>query len=163
MHTKILGIVIIILGGALFLENLGIIYFDLANFWPVFILIAAYGFFQSWYQNREQVGQLFVAVILGIYGIFFQYNELTYWVTIEYLWPVFILAPGVGFVAMYWFSSNRDRGHLIPGLILLAIGSIFLIVYSPLNDFWPVILIALGIGILIKGRSFADSGEATEN
>ena len=65
------------------------------------------------------------AAVLTIVGLLFLYCELDGWWRMQDLWPVFILAPGVGFILMFLFGSP-DRGVLVPGTLLLVIGIVFL-------------------------------------
>lgn len=52
-------------------------------------------------------------------------------------------------------EKNRKKGSLVGGLVLITIGSLFLADELLPNfsfwDFWPVILIVLGAGLLLKG------------
>lgn len=53
-------------------------------------------------------------------------------------------------------TSHRDRGGLIGGLVLVTLGVLFLADnFLPdvrFGDFWPLILIVIGAGLLWKGR-----------
>lgn len=66
----------------------------------------------------------------------------------ETLWPVFILAPAAGFLAMY-FGGTKEQGLLVPAGILSIIGIIFLFVSSGFGDYWPVFLIIAGIVLIV--------------
>lgn len=77
----------------------------------------------------------------------------------ETLWPVFILAPAVGFLAMY-FGGAKEQGLLIPAGILSGVGVIFLFVTSGFGDYWPLFLILAGVLlILLKGLPKKDIEE----
>ena len=67
----------------------------------------------------------------------------------EYLWPVFILAPATGFFAMY-FGGPRDQGLLIPGGILMGLAVLFYFISIGLDDYWPVFLILAGAIIIAQ-------------
>jgi phage shock protein C len=53
-------------------------------------------------------------------------------------------------------SSRKDQGGLVGGLVLIVLGLIFLadnlIPGFSFSDYWPLILVAIGIGLLWKGR-----------
>lgn len=50
--------------------------------------------------------------------------------------------------------DNVKKGNFVIGLILIVIGSLFLIdrflEYINISDFWPVVFIALGIGLIVN-------------
>jgi phage shock protein C len=52
--------------------------------------------------------------------------------------------------------SRKDHGGLVGGLVLIVLGLIFLadnlIPGFSFSDYWPLILVAIGIGLLWKGR-----------
>lgn len=54
-------------------------------------------------------------------------------------------------------QPKKERGSMIGGLVLITIGSLFLAdEFFPeicFQDYWPVILIAIGIGLLFNGLS----------
>jgi len=53
--------------------------------------------------------------------------------------------------------GQRSKGNLIGGLVLITLGFLFLadefIPHVSFGDLWPVILVAIGIGLLINGVS----------
>ena len=65
------------------------------------------------------------------------------------LWPVFVLAPAAGFIAMY-FGGTRDRGLLMPAGVLGLIGFIFIAVNYRLSNFLPVAMILVGIFLVVS-------------
>lgn len=82
-----------------------------------------------------------VALLLGNIGII--PYEFTYYV---FTWEMILIAIGV-----YQLSSGNTKG----GLITLTIGSLFWIRNFwniSYRDFWPVILIAIGLSSFLKGR-----------
>lgn len=50
-----------------------------------------------------------------------------------------------------------SKNSIIPGLILIALGVIFLLanlgIISGLKDWWPVIIIAIGAGMLFQNKT----------
>ncbi|WP_102401483.1 LiaI-LiaF-like domain-containing protein [Haloimpatiens massiliensis] len=69
---------------------------------------------------------------------------------INYLWPLFILIPGIS-MEMGYFSSRRNPGVLVPGGILTTIG--FLFYFEIFTDWrfaeytWPIYILAVAIGL----------------
>ena len=103
-------------------------------------------------QHREDpLAKLFSGVIVVWLGIslllmeqnFFRYGE---W------WAYFLLGLGIIFFAEVIFRMTRDGhkkisiGKIIAGAVLMAIGASN--IYH-LEDWWPVILIAVGVIIII--------------
>jgi phage shock protein C len=51
---------------------------------------------------------------------------------------------------------NRDRGSVIGGLVLIVLGVLFLLDnYFDIRfgDLWPLILVAVGVGLLWRSRN----------
>ena len=69
-------------------------------------------------------------------------------------WLYFVIGLGgifiIGFLARFWANqSNRwsSLGGLVVGVCLVYIGAAFLYGFG---DWWPLVLIPVGIGILVK-------------
>jgi len=51
---------------------------------------------------------------------------------------------------------NRDRGSVIGGLVLIVLGALFLLdnfLDIRFGDLWPLILVAVGVGLLWRSRN----------
>lgn len=52
--------------------------------------------------------------------------------------------------------AHKDRGGIVGGLVLVVLGLVFLadnlIPGFSFSDYWPLILVAIGIGLLWRGR-----------
>ncbi|SHE78891.1 hypothetical protein SAMN02745164_01149 [Marinitoga hydrogenitolerans DSM 16785] len=81
-------------------------------------------------------------IISNIFNINFSWN---------FIWPIFILIPGLKFEYEY-FKYKKNPGILIPGGILTIIGILFYLCaflgYEILNVLWPTFILAPGIGML---------------
>jgi hypothetical protein len=98
--------------------------------------------------------------ILLTIGIVFNISMRYEWASMEYLWPFFILAPAFGFYAMFFFGK-RDRGILVPAVILTIVGTIFLMGSIPvLKYIWPLLLIGVGVLIITKPGNNSGTGGA---
>jgi hypothetical protein len=70
-------------------------------------------------------------------------------------WPVLFIAAGLGFCAQYFFVP-KQWGVIIPGAVLLVFGGALLLheydywYFYDVIKYWPVILIAFGVGILLN-------------
>jgi phage shock protein C len=66
-------------------------------------------------------------------------------------------APGAGTTQQPSSAApHKDHGGLIGGLVLIVLGLLFLannlFPEFSFGDYWPLILIAVGIGLLLKNR-----------
>lgn len=96
-------------------------------------------------------------VLIGI-GTIFLLSQLTGWY-IQNWWALFIFIPAVFKLNEVWqnYQANgrldeETRNSLVGGLILTMVGTFFLFSIS-WNLFWPLVLILIGIGALLNGRS----------
>ena len=148
MNSRSPAAYLLIVAGLLLLAaNFGL--FSLVRFWPLLIVAGGVVFFGLWAVDRNNYGLLMPAAVLTIVGLLFLYCELDGWWRMQDLWPVFILAPGVGFILMFLFGSP-DRGVLVPGTLLLVIGIAFLSANRWAGRWWPLVLIAAGLLVLMR-------------
>lgn len=114
------------------------------------------------YRNRREIRQerrqkdplsgLFPGLILIELGILF-YAEIQGWVDWNDWWKYFLIGLGAIFLidalVHYLVRSYHSDilGRIIPGFVLIFIGIAFLYGWS---QWWPVILIAVGVIILIS-------------
>ncbi len=141
------GLVLIVLGAIILLSNLEV--FDLWNLWPVLVILLGLFFFGLWIYDRDNYGLLMPATIVTIAGVLFLYCDGSGWFHMQDLWPVFLVAPGIGFMLMYFFGE-QEGGLLVPGTILLVIGIIFLSANRWAGRWWPAILVFVGVLLLIR-------------
>jgi len=68
------------------------------------------------------------------------------------LWPIFVLAPGIFFFALY-FSNPKDYGVLMPASILTIIGCLFFYCtfygWYNMKYLWPWFILAPAIGFIL--------------
>ena len=146
----VLGIILILLGLIFLLHNLEIFWWDWGQLWPLFLLLPGLYFWIRWFQEKENFRLLMPGTILLVYGGYFMLQQWTDYFWTGRYWPVFILGPGLGFLAMY-FLGNHHPGHLRSGTILVAISVFFFALAEHENLFWPLLFIVIGIALLIKG------------
>jgi hypothetical protein len=138
------------------LISLGLIFFYCEVFgwesmeflWTLFVLAPGLGFFFAFFKDRKSIGLLMPATILTSYGLLFLYCEIVGWEQMEYVWPVFILGPGLGFFLMYYLGT-KEKKLLIPGSILVFIALINIGLADVGSFFWPVLLIGIGLFLLL--------------
>ena len=65
------------------------------------------------------------------------------------LWPVLLIAPGLGFLLMHVLRANRQL-YLYPGIILIGFGLLFFLRKINYIKYWPVLLIITGIVLIVR-------------
>jgi hypothetical protein len=159
MNRKAMGIVFIAIGALLALGTTGVLSFSWDMLWPIFILIPALGFHVTYFSNPRpsMAGVLVPGGVIGMVGVFFLYLNMVGWYQMEYLWPVFILAPAVGLFELYLFGT-RNPFLLIPVLILTTVSLVFLgvnLLNSIFGSVVGLVLIVVGL-IAIFGKKKDD-------
>jgi hypothetical protein len=145
----VIGVGLVILGILFLFENFGYIAFDFQEVWPVFVILAGAGFCIGYIQDKKNYGLLMPGTILIIYGLMFLYCSVEGWYNISYLWPVFIIGPGIGFFMMFLFGQ-KEKGMLVPASILSGLGILFMLSKTGVMRYWPVVLIIFGIVMIIR-------------
>jgi len=139
------GIFLIAIGILFLIGNISQVGMEIL--WPAFPLAVGLAFLFRYFSEKTNFGLLMPASILIVISMLFLYCTIFGWWHMESLWPIFIIAPGIGFIAMY-FGGQKDNSLLVPAFILFGIGIIFLFISSGLRDFWPIFLILAGILII---------------
>jgi len=144
----IMGVVLILVGVLLLMRNLGA-GLGIGELWPWFIILCGLAFWAMFLSDRSQYVLLMPASILVVAGILFEVCTLAGWGLMSSLWPALVMAPGIGFAAM-WLFGPAGTSLLAPGIGLLALGAAALLKQSPWWRFWPVLLVVGGILILFR-------------
>jgi hypothetical protein len=143
------GIMLIILGVLFLIANFANVHLD--ALWPVFVLGPGVAFIVMFFRDRNNYGVLMPGTILTIIGLLFFACTVYGWDQMEHLWPLFIMAPGLGFVMMYLFGKH-ERGLLIPAGILTGLGLVFLLDANESEYLWPGVLILVGLLFLVRWK-----------
>ena len=158
-RSLIPGFLFIVVGLLLFARRI----FDFSPQWsrayPVlFVLFALFLFVESF--RRKHTGTLFWGAVFFVLGSFFflrNFEIIPYFHPDEY-WPIFLLAMGLGFLALFIFRP-REWGVLIPAGLLLFFGIGFAMRTFHgyfwgwdrfIEDYWPVVLILIGVGVFMS-------------
>ncbi len=157
------GLILICIGIVAVLNNFGAIFLDWEVIWTYFILLLGLIFWLGFIFDRSKDGLIMPGTVLLTYGIIFNLSARFGWANMDSLWPFFILGPAFGFYAMF-LLGKRDRGILIPAVILTIVGSIFLLQsYSIIRYVWPLVLVAIGVLLLMRNnRGDGDASEKQE-
>jgi len=125
----------------------------------LFILFALFLFVETFRRNHS--GAFFWGIVLFFIGGFYflrNFEIIHYFYADEY-WPIFLLAPGVGFIALF-IRRPKEWGVLIPGGLLLFFGLGALLrtfhgylwgMENFIEAYWPVVLILIGLGVFLSG------------
>ncbi len=154
-RSQLPGIILIVLGVLFLIANFSDVRLD--TLWPIFVLAPGVGFIVMFFRDRKDYGILMPGTILTIIGLLFFACTLNGWQEMEHLWPLFIMAPGIGFIMMYLFGK-RERGMLIPAGILTGLGLIFLFEANRSEYLWPIILILVGVLFLVSWKKESTPG-----
>ncbi|MHB8840739.1 MAG: LiaI-LiaF-like domain-containing protein, partial [Candidatus Aquicultor sp.] len=113
-------------------------------------------------QGREEQrrsgarGGIIVGIVLVTLGIIFLLNNLFPGMEFNRLWPVIIIVLGLAVLISAFIPPFRG-GRIIRGLFWITIGTILLLntldiipfsYWLNLAVFWPVLIIAAGVGVL---------------
>ncbi len=153
------GVVLIVVGAYLLLREFGVIHLRWQHVYPVLMLGVGALLIVPVVRNRDS-GPAFPATLLIVLGTFFllrNYDILAfdyYFYSAGEYWPIFLIACGAAFVVQFLMRTD-DWGPLIPGAILLFLGSAFLLrnfdlYWFDFSDYWPVILIAIGATLIFS-------------
>jgi hypothetical protein len=105
--------------------------------------------------NSQGIFPTFFFLTIGIFFVLRNYGLIPRLYVGEF-WPIFLIAPGLGLIATFLFVPSEWR-MLIPGGALVVFGCLLMadklgyVEIYRLWDYWPVLLIALGLSIFFKG------------
>ncbi len=151
------GILLIIIGSLLLIHKLNILYFDWPKTYPIVFVAIGIALFASYFFNRNS-NSVFWGTIFTLGGVFFflrNYHFIDYYYVRE-VWPVFMMILGIAFIVLF-IVRPQDWGVLIPGGILLILGTSFLLrslhlwhAQEIIRRYWPLLLILIGAGIILS-------------
>jgi hypothetical protein len=115
----------------------------------------------------ERNGWIVGPVLIALGGVFLLQNAGLP-ILVGNWWALFILIPAVGAFAAAWTLYRQD-GYVTPrvaglvagGLVPLTIALIFLFNFN-FGSAWPVLLVVLGAGILLRGGAADQTEKAAE-
>lgn len=89
-----------------------------------------------------------IIIVIGVLLLFMNFGWIDF--DFDYLWPLFILIPGLIFEISF-FSTRKNPGVLVPGGILTTIGLLFyaniILGWHIMDELWPVFPLAVAIGL----------------
>lgn len=169
---SLLPAIILILLGLWFLAgNLGLSLPNLEQLWPGFIMLGGAMALWSWFSGKNpDSGRIFTGLFeLGVGAFFFLFTlnlrlpvlGRVSWNDMDRLWPGFLLIGGVAWAGQFILSGFREIDRLVLGLLAMGLGALgfaFTLGFlsqtlgARLLQFWPLILIFLGLGLFFSRR-----------
>lgn len=154
------AVMLIVIGVIFFIAGLLPQGFSMGYLWPAFPLAFGLGlcgmFFFGEGRTKKMEGVLMPGTILTLLGLAFFYSAQVGWNSWARLWPIVPFSIGLGFYMMYLFGK-KEKELLIPGTILSSVGLIFFLVFfvgKTTYVLWPVIVIAVGVGLMFHYFKF---------
>lgn len=104
-------------------------------------------------------------IIMGVGGLLYYQNATNDWESWAYSWALFPVFVGVGIILMYLMEGKFRKafreglGPILVGLILFGVFGSFLGGPAILSQFWPALIILIGLWMLV--RSFFRPRSAT--
>ncbi len=153
----VIGAILIVIGLGLFFKRLDIVRFGWDEIYPLVLLVLG-GMSAFSVAKGDKTASFWGSFLLlcGIVTFFRNYGIIDGLWDLE-LWTIVVLSFGISFFVLYFFKPT-DWGVLIPGAIVTFFGLILLfhdldlpwISFRTISNFWPVILILIGIGLVIS-------------
>lgn len=108
---------------------------------------------EGWSKSEWVIGAALIVVGLALLASnVFSISPISNW------WAFFIFIPAVVSLNQAWQSyrshgrlTEKARGKLVGGLLIGAVGFILLFGFN-FGSWWPVFLIIIGLGALLKAR-----------
>lgn len=163
---SLFGLLLITVGVLLLFRNLDIISLHFYSiFLPLVMLLGMIGVVQGFSSGKR--GKIFWSTVVFLYALFFFLHSLDSIEVGGYLFiPVSLIIFGFAFLMMY-LANVREWLILIPSLVLLGMGSIFLLDVSGYIDgreawyivqqYWPIVIILLGLWLLLRKKTSSAS------
>jgi len=152
----VFGVSLVILGIFGLLGAFGILSITWERVWPSFLLLPGLIFEIAFFRNKKLSGLLVPGGILITLGLLFFLCSYTDYGILQYLWPIFVMAPGIGLLQMYFLTLPAKKGLFIGGVIPFGIGSLFMFITLLQQTFFSVAfpLVLIGIGLYFLYRFF---------
>jgi len=157
-HSLWPGLFLILIGAILLVHKLVPYSFGWYEIYPLIFIGLGILLFISILGKRDK-GAVFPGTFLFFLGLFFflrNYDIIPYLYRLE-VWPIFLIILGLAFL-VFFFTKPSNWGTLIPAGIFLFLGIVFLLdrlhivyldIWNILADYWPVVLIIIGGGIIL--------------
>ncbi len=155
------GVLLILLGVWALLESLGVDWLRMDAFWPVIlIIVGVLGIYGGLRREPRDPGGIWFGVLALLAGGVFLYVTVGpgEWEEMATKWPVFPLIAGIAW-GVAWLVDIKQVSNLVAGVVALLVG-IGGLLYTAgrlapawgaaLVTYWPLILVALGLGFIAQ-------------
>ncbi|GGF06692.1 putative membrane protein YsxD [Halobacillus andaensis] len=152
------GYLLIGLGIYFLLRQLNIPYFSAFYSWPTILIIIGAAFLLHSYLTKDYSNIIAGVILLGLGLHFHSKDRYSFWID---HWAIYPMIVGFAFLLKY----IKTKSGILPALVLLGLAgfglfstsnpSWFSFIYtliSWIEQFWPIVLVILGI-YLLKKRS----------
>jgi hypothetical protein len=153
---QVMGIILIIISIAILYFNLSRVEGSFSKLWPTFVLLLGmffYIFYFSIKKKGDRPGLLFLATFLAISCIPLYILSFTSFEHFNVLWPGFLFAIGMGFLAVYFYGKGRKVALLLSFLTIgasIIIWALFSVKYR-FGLVTGVVFLIVGAGFLTRG------------
>ena len=165
------ALILILIGVWFLVRNLGVNLPDMDALWPIFPMGAGLLFLGGYVLNRRDPGLVFVGLAATLIGAFFflftlriplpivGMQEGVRWGDMDRLWPAFVVIGGLVFIALFVAEARHDWALFTLGAVAVLVGCVaflFTLGWLPgdmgrrLAQFWPVLLILVGLAALLQ-------------
>ena len=108
-------------------------------------------------QSQRNVLGAFLLIGLGVLFLIGQIFNINFWAMVGFSWPVFVLIPGVIFLALALTGDRRMSGFVFPGAIVTGTGAILWFQNATDNwqswaYIWTLYPVFLGFALMFNGR-----------
>ncbi|MBN1681838.1 MAG: hypothetical protein JW966_16275 [Anaerolineae bacterium] len=103
--------------------------------------------------THQNQGRVIAALGLIALGILF-------WMDLNLLWPMYVLVPGIAFLAVAFLGGRITAALAIPGMLIAGTGTILFI--QNLTDYWESWSYAWALYGVFLGMGFVIMGELME-
>jgi hypothetical protein len=106
--------------------------------------------------SGSQAATIAGIVLVGLGIVFLAQQALGFDIG-QFGWPLFLILPGLGFLAAYALGPRGTAGMAVPGSVLTTIGLILAIqntfgLWATWAYSWALIVAAVGIGLALQGE-----------
>jgi len=142
----VIGICLCLLGVVLLIVSLGVNLLNIV-FWPVLPILIGVLLISFYFADKTRIGFIMPGIILLLTGLTFLIS-ITIQLEMKNLWPIFVLAPGLGFLFTY-LAGERQQFQLFWGIILTLLALLLFFVRSSLGIFLPLLFIVAGLVFIV--------------
>ncbi|MCG8572375.1 MAG: hypothetical protein MJB14_19765 [Spirochaetes bacterium] len=152
-----LGVYILAIGIIIFLKIVFYQQFPVLNLMLFFVLFASIDLIVYSFSRKKKTNHFFIpgatlslsALFLIFYIYFFEKNNYS----LEQLWPILGIFPGISLILYYIFFTPRSRSTIVPGFFITMLSVVFLLVRLDIInlDLQKFLLLLIPIFLIIIG------------